>query len=138
MVDLMFRYHAPAVIIATTSSLINIIGRKDIFNMHITRLTALIGNEASQIPEPVVVKLATLNFLPDSTTDLEPIWNTIQALESVPVNVEYNGPVRDNIFLWTCVTPSIGQTSIHLRCGDGEGKRFDSPHVVYMSKSSQR
>ncbi|CAJ0600273.1 unnamed protein product [Cylicocyclus nassatus] len=60
MVDLMFRYHAPSVIFATTSSLINIIGRKGIFKKHMARFTVLIGDEASQIPEPVVVTFAML------------------------------------------------------------------------------
>ncbi|CAJ0610562.1 unnamed protein product [Cylicocyclus nassatus] len=58
MVDLMFRLHAPAVIFATTSSLINIIGPKGIFRKHMSRFSVLIGDEASQIPEPVVVTLA--------------------------------------------------------------------------------
>ncbi|CAJ0605849.1 unnamed protein product [Cylicocyclus nassatus] len=58
MVDLLFRLMKPNVILATTSSMLNVSGPGGIFKKHVEGFKVLIGDEASQIPEPVLMALA--------------------------------------------------------------------------------
>ncbi|CAJ0600875.1 unnamed protein product [Cylicocyclus nassatus] len=58
MVDLLFRLMKPNVILATTSSTLNVSGPGGIFRKHMEGFKVLIGDEVSQIPEPVLMALA--------------------------------------------------------------------------------
>ncbi|CAJ0610543.1 unnamed protein product [Cylicocyclus nassatus] len=58
MVNLLFRLRSPNILLATTASLLNTTSPGGIFTRHIHPFKVLIGDEASQIPEPVLVALA--------------------------------------------------------------------------------
>ncbi|XGW24299.1 hypothetical protein V3C99_006024 [Haemonchus contortus] len=59
MVKIMFRVRCPLVICMTTSSLLNSTGRKGIFKSYIRDFRVVIGDEASQIPEPALLTIAS-------------------------------------------------------------------------------
>ncbi|XGW33676.1 hypothetical protein V3C99_017807 [Haemonchus contortus] len=59
MVKIMFRVRRPSVICMTTSSLLNSTGRKGIFKSYIRDFRVVIGDEASQIPEPALLSIAS-------------------------------------------------------------------------------
>ncbi|VDP63300.1 unnamed protein product [Heligmosomoides polygyrus] len=55
----MFKVRTPAIICLTTSPLLNATDSGGIFNGLLSKFTTIIGNEASQIPEPAMVAIAT-------------------------------------------------------------------------------
>ncbi|KHJ97536.1 integrase core domain protein, partial [Oesophagostomum dentatum] len=59
MVDLMFRLLKPEIVCATTASLLNLVSSGGLFAKHMSNFRVLIGDEASQIPEPVLAALTT-------------------------------------------------------------------------------
>ncbi|VDO52415.1 unnamed protein product [Haemonchus placei] len=58
-ITIMFQVWPPAVVCITTSALLNSIAADGIFRGWFDSFTTLIGDEASQIPEPALVALAT-------------------------------------------------------------------------------
>ncbi|KHJ78653.1 hypothetical protein OESDEN_21724 [Oesophagostomum dentatum] len=58
MVDLMFDKLKPSVMYATSASLLNVTDSGGLLAEHIDPFRVLIGDEASQIPEPVFVAMA--------------------------------------------------------------------------------
>ncbi|EYC37484.1 hypothetical protein Y032_0787g2351 [Ancylostoma ceylanicum] len=59
MIELMFRLVAPRIICITTSSLLNTTDKGGIFKGYVNTFDLLIGDEASQIPEPVFMAIAS-------------------------------------------------------------------------------
>ncbi|VDP62299.1 unnamed protein product [Heligmosomoides polygyrus] len=59
VIAIMFRVRTPAIICLTTSALLNATDSGGIFNGLLSEFTTIIGDEASQIPEPAMVAIAT-------------------------------------------------------------------------------
>ncbi|EPB67806.1 hypothetical protein ANCCEY_13099 [Ancylostoma ceylanicum] len=58
-VAIMFRVRRPSIVCMTTASLLNATSRSGIFKAHLLACRVIIGDEASQIPEPAFVAMAT-------------------------------------------------------------------------------
>uniref|UniRef100_A0A7I4Y5H5 DNA helicase n=1 Tax=Haemonchus contortus TaxID=6289 RepID=A0A7I4Y5H5_HAECO len=56
-VAIMFEVRPPAVLVSTTSALLNSVAIDGIFNKWIDQFTPVIGDEASQISEPALMAL---------------------------------------------------------------------------------
>ncbi|EPB70379.1 hypothetical protein ANCCEY_10528 [Ancylostoma ceylanicum] len=59
VVAIMFCVRRPSVVCMTTASLLNATSRSGIFKAHLLACRVIIGDEASQIPEPAFVAMAT-------------------------------------------------------------------------------
>ncbi|XGW20354.1 hypothetical protein V3C99_003843 [Haemonchus contortus] len=58
MVNIMFTVRRPSIICMTTASLLNSTASGGIFTPYLTEFTTVIGDEASQIPEPTLLAIA--------------------------------------------------------------------------------